>query len=99
MTWINTVLPSDDDEDPVARALNGQHGLYPPEYAVRVDAATQYTPGDPGGSIVMSHSLFPQTLYHAFATFGTLMAPEMPLTRRQQEMIAATVSTLNRCFY
>ena len=47
----------------------------------------------------MSHSLLPDTLYHAFATYGTLLSPDLPLTRRQHEMIAATVSALNSCFY
>ena len=50
-------------------------------------------------SIMMSHSLIPQAMYHAFATFGSLLDPALPLTRRQHEMIATTVSTLNRCFY
>jgi hypothetical protein len=48
---------------------------------------------------VASHSLIPSALYHAFATFGTLMSPELPLTRAQHEMIAALVSSLNRCHY
>ena len=50
-------------------------------------------------SIVASHSLIPQALYHAFATFGVLMSPDLPLERRQHEMIAARVSALNRCHY
>jgi hypothetical protein len=50
-------------------------------------------------SIVLSHSLIPQALHHAFATFGVLTDPALPLSRRQQEMIATTVSALNRCFY
>ena len=31
--------------------------------------------------------------------FGVLLAPELPLQRRQHEMIATLVSALNRCFY
>ena len=38
-------------------------------------------------------------LYHAFATFGVLMSPELPLTRAQHEMITTRVSALNRCHY
>jgi len=30
---------------------------------------------------------------------AVLYAPELPLTRRQQEMIAAVVSVENSCFY
>ena len=38
-------------------------------------------------------------LYHAFATFGSLLSPELPLSRRQHEMIATVVSANNRCRY
>ena len=34
-----------------------------------------------------------------FATFGALMSPELPLTRRQHEMITTVVSVTNRCRY
>lgn len=43
--------------------------------------------------IVASHSLIPEALYHAFATFGTLMSPDLPLTRRQHQMITTLVMT------
>ena len=46
-----------------------------------------------------SHTLIPEALYQAFATFGALMSPELPLGRRQHEMIATMVSVTNRCFY
>jgi hypothetical protein len=49
--------------------------------------------------IVESHSLIPEALYHAFATFGALMSPELPLSRRQHEMITTLVSVTNRCVY
>lgn len=93
MAWIRTVSPEDDER--LRSALEKQGGLYPPEYRVPVEAAEQHG----GGGIVISHSLLPETLYHAFATYGTLLSPDLPLTRRQHEMIAATVSALNRCFY
>ncbi|MFN8579913.1 MAG: hypothetical protein U0163_02910 [Gemmatimonadaceae bacterium] len=47
----------------------------------------------------MSHSLIPDALHHAFATYGTLLSPELPLVRRQHEMIATVVSETNRCRY
>ena len=53
--------------------------------------------GLPG--IVASHTLIPQALHHAFATFGALMSPELPLSRRQHEMIATMVSLTNKCHY
>ena len=62
------------------------------ELPLERDAAT-------GGGISDSHSLLPDTLYHAFATYGTLLSPDLPLTRRQHEMIATVVSVINDCFY
>jgi len=50
-------------------------------------------------SIVGSHTLIPDALYHAFSTFGALMSPDLPLTRRQHEMITTIVSVTNRCHY
>jgi len=49
--------------------------------------------------IVASHTLIPEALYHAFSTFGVLMSPDLPLSRRQHEMITTMVSVTNRCFY
>ena len=49
--------------------------------------------------IVASHSLIPDALNHAFSTFGVLMSPDLPPTRRQHEMISTMVSVTNRCFY
>jgi hypothetical protein len=68
--------------------------LYPPEYAPPVPGLE-----DDDAGIVASHTLIPEALYHAFATFGALMSPELPLGRRQHEMIATVVSVTNRCFY
>jgi hypothetical protein len=90
MTWIKTVLLPDADEA-LRRAWEGQQKLYPAEYATPVH------PSEEG--VVASHSLIPDALYHAFATFGVLMSPELPLTRRQHEMITTRVSVLNRCHY
>ncbi|HLK60782.1 MAG TPA: hypothetical protein VKU00_29735, partial [Chthonomonadaceae bacterium] len=59
----------------------------------------EVAPRDTGGNISGSHSLLPDTLYHAFATLGTLLSPDLPLTRRQHEMIATVVSVLNDCYY
>ena len=54
---------------------------------------TAFPPAGPGGSIVESHRLIPDALFHAFATFGALMSPGLPLSRRQHEMIATMVSS------
>jgi len=93
MTWIKTVKPKDASPE-LLRAMEAQKELYPEEYAVPVQ------PSESGGaSIVESHSLIPGALYHAFSTFGALLSPDLPLTRRQQEMITTVVSVTNRCVY
>lgn len=96
--WIKTV-PLSEASDKLRQALEGQAGLYPPEYHVPVPTLESADAKGGGAGIVMSHSLIPDALYHAFAAFGSLMSPDLPLCRRQHEMIAATVSALNRCFY
>ena len=93
MTWIKTVLPSEDEE--VRRAMDAQRDLYPVEYASPVHPTSD---GETSG-IVASHSLIPDALYHAFSTFGVLMSPNLPLSRRQHEMITTVVSVTNRCHY
>ena len=58
---------------------------------------------DPANSgaagIVASHSLIPAALHHAFAAYGALLSPDLPLDRRHHEMIATVVSVTNRCRY
>ena len=93
MTWIRT-LSKDDAGDALREAIEMQRRLYPAEYAVPVHPTADGT-----SDIVASHSLIPEALRHAFATFGALMSPDLPLARRQHEMIAARVSSLNRCHY
>ena len=93
MTWIRTI-PFSEAPEPLRRAIEAQKSLYPAEYATPV-----HPTGDGTSQIVASHSLIPQALYHAFATFGSLMAPDLPLTRRHHEMIATLVSVVNRCVY
>jgi hypothetical protein len=91
MAWIKTIKFT--EADPLLRqALEGQSKLYPAEY--------RRDPTDDGStSIVATHTLIPDALFHAFGTFGTLLSPDLPLTRAQHEMIATRVSALNRCHY
>jgi hypothetical protein len=93
MTWIRTVSLAEADEK-LRQAIEGEKTFYPKEYAEPVHP-------DPSGasSIVGSHTLIPDALFHAFATFGSLMSPDLPLERRQHEMIATMVSVTNRCVY
>ena len=93
MTWIKTIPPAQAD-DSLRQAREAQRALYPPEYAEPVLPIDDDT-----GGIVASHSLIPGALYHAFAAFGAMMSPELPLTRRQHEMITTRVSAVNRCHY
>ena len=94
MTWIRTI-PMDEADEKLRHAMEAQRELYPLEYATPIHPTT-----DGGASqIVASHSLIPDALYHAFATFGALMSPDLPLTRRQHEMITTVVSVSNRCHY
>jgi hypothetical protein len=94
MTWIKTV-PFDDANEALRRAQQMQQEMYPVEYS---DPVHPVEDGQSSG-IVASHSLLPDVLYHAFATFGALMSPDLPLARRQHEMIATMVSEKNRCKY
>jgi hypothetical protein len=93
MPWIKTV-PFEDADDKLRSILEANRTLYPPEYMNPVTAVDANTPG-----IVASHTLIPEALYHAFSTFGVLMSPDLPLERRQHEMIATMVSLTNQCHY
>jgi len=93
MTWIKTVPLTEADEK-LRKAVEDQQALYPKEYATPV-----HPTGDGTSGIVSSHSLIPDALRHAFSTFGALMSPDLPLTRRQHEMITTLVSVTNRCRY
>jgi len=93
MTWIKTVPLSEATQE-LLDVLEKQRAVYPKEYATPVQPTSDGTSG-----IVASHSLIPQALYHAFSTYGVLMSPDLPLGRRQHEMIATMVSVTNRCHY
>ncbi|MGH9838773.1 MAG: hypothetical protein ACREEM_08315 [Blastocatellia bacterium] len=90
MAWIRTI-PMEEAGEKLREMMERQRALYPKEYA---------SPVSPGGdSIVASHTLMPNALYHVFAAFGEMMSPDLPLSRAQHEMIATIVSVENRCFY
>jgi hypothetical protein len=92
MTWIPT-LPFDDNNQ-LRDAREALRALYPIEYAQPTHPHHKDTDG-----VIGSHSLIPDAMYHAFAAFGALMSPHLPLTRRQHEMITTVVSAVNRCEY
>jgi len=93
MTWIKTFRLEEDER--VMNAVMEERRLYPQEYANPVPTV------DRGfeNSIVGSHTLLPDVLFHSFAAFGAMMSPDLPLKREQHEMIATMVSVTNRCFY
>jgi len=96
MTWIRTVPP--EQADPHLRACyEAAYALYPPEYGVPVDALRR--PDGTTDSITAAHSLIPEALRHLMSGLAVLLSPDLPLTRRQHEMIATVVSALNRCLY
>ena len=87
MTWIKTV-PLAEASDALKRRDRGAAGALPG--GVREPGPSHAATATSG--IVASHTLIPEALYHAFATFGALMSPDLPLTRRQHEMITTVVS-------
>ena len=96
MTWIKTITFDDADER-LRTLMTDMRRLYPIEYAGGVDAAGDGDDDNEG--IVASHTLIPEAMYHIFSGFGVLLAPELPLERRQHEMIATVVSAVNSCHY
>ena len=96
MTWIKTIPPSEADE-PLRNAYEQLQRLYPPEYGQ--ENPVLKGPDGHADSIVAAHSLIPGVMTHMMAGFAQLLSPDLPLTRRQHEMIATIVSVKNRCFY
>jgi hypothetical protein len=93
MAWIKTI-PLDEADEKLKDILNKTRMSYPKEYG---------SPNPPSipvdESIVESHTLIPDALYHSFSAFSAMMSPDLPLARRQHEMIATLVSLTNDCFY
>ncbi|MFZ5481662.1 MAG: hypothetical protein ACOZNI_33170 [Myxococcota bacterium] len=90
MAWIRTPKPPPD-------ALRAAREAMPPEYGVpmgpHVPEAVRRE------SIVMSHALAPDVMRGVFSGFAAMMAPDLPLTRVEHELIATVVSGINHCFY
>jgi hypothetical protein len=96
MTWIRIIAPSEADPS-LAACYQAIYSLYPPEYAR--DVSTVRNADGTIDSITASHSLIPEAMRHGMSEYAHLLSPDLPLTRRQHEMIATVVSALNRCFY
>lgn len=93
MAWIRTI-EFDDADETLQEILRRTRRAYPQEYATPAPGASALNE-----SIIDSHTLIPDALFHAFSTFSALMSPDLPLERRQHEMIATVVSHTNDCFY
>jgi hypothetical protein len=98
MTWIKVVRPGSGDPQLDAAYLDATAG-FPVEYTPAARREMNMPPAVAADSIVAAHSLIPDAMRHIFAGYGALLAPELPLSRRQHELIGATVSALNDCFY
>jgi hypothetical protein len=96
MAWIETPSPADSDE--LRDALMRLRPLLPSVYNQAPEPG-RLPESVADESIVLSHALLPQVLEPIFLAQARLMAPELPLSRREHELIAATVSALNDCFY
>ena len=60
----------------------------------------QIAPGDQVlDNILGIHSLHPRTLRDHLMLYRTLMYSEGPLTRRERELVAVSVSAANQCHY
>lgn len=96
MTWIKTVTPA--EAEPALRALYRKlYSSFPSDYLAEVPALVRSD--GTADSITSAHSLLPEVMEPIFIAMARLLAPELPLTRRQHEMIATLVSSLNGCFY
>jgi hypothetical protein len=98
MTWIKVVRAGSGDPRLEAAYAEAYAG-YPVEYSPEARREMNMPPEVAADSIVASHSLIPDALRHMFAGYAALLQPELPLSRREHELIAATVSALNDCFY
>ncbi len=96
MTWIPIVSPQDAQGE-LRDAYQAVYALYPPEYAIEIEAVRR--PDGGADSIVAAHSLIPAALRHSMSAYGALLSGDLPLSRAQHEMIATVVSALNGCFY
>ncbi len=97
MTWIKVNRPDRDPE--LQQALQQGMARYPKEYDPANLAERQVPEAVKRDNIVLAHSLIPRALEHVFAGYAALLDPSLPLTRREHELIAATVSSINSCFY
>ena len=96
MPWIQTRSFGDPE---VAAAVRTFMDRMPPEYAPSRRAERKLPPAVMDESIVLAHSQIPQAMAHVFGGYAAMLDASLPLTRRQHEMIATLVSSINECYY
>lgn len=96
MPWIRVIPPTQATDD-LKRTYDKLLPLFPAEYARPVPALSR--PTQPQDSVLSLHSLLPKVMEPIFTALAELMSPDLPLTRRQHEMINTVVSSINRCHY
>ena len=98
MTWIEERLPR-PDSGALFEAFRAAMTGYPAEYTAPPAEGSRLPEAVARDSIVRAHSLVPEALRHVFSGYRSMLDPQLPLGRRQHEMIATVVSALNRCHY
>jgi len=73
MTWIKTMSPT--EHAAVREVLQKLAARYPQEYDPSRRHERLLLDLVKNDSIMMSHSLIPRAMYHAFAAFGSLLDP------------------------
>ena len=96
MPWISTTPFKQADAD-LSAIYQSLYRLYPPEYKQSIPTLIKADGTE--DSIIAAHSLIPEAMRHIISTHGILIQPDLPLTRRQHEMIATIVSAQNHCVY
>jgi hypothetical protein len=96
MAWIKTIT-ADKAVGPLLECYESIYTRFPPEYGV--DVPVLIRPEGGSESITAASSLIPEAMRHGMSTLAVLLTHDLPLTRRQHEMIATVVSALNACFY
>ncbi|HND28890.1 MAG TPA: hypothetical protein PKY30_01465 [Myxococcota bacterium] len=98
MSWLRPPRPADPAYALFLQRIREVREGYPAEYGPPAKDS-KLPPSVARESIVASHALIPDVMYHMFAGFRAMLAPELPLSRREQELIAVVVSRSNECFY
>lgn len=82
--------------DPLRDALSVARAGMPPEYGTSSDRVPEAVRQD---SIVFAHARMPGLLAGFFSGYNDVFREGLPLTRREQELVACVVSRANDCFY